>query len=419
MRIAYICADPGVPVFGRKGCSIHLQEVVRAFKGLGARVELFATRCDGEAPPGLLSVPLHRLPAPGKGELAEREQVALSANRDLLAALRREGPFDLVYERYSLWSYAGMEYAQASGTRGVLEVNSPLIDEQAEHRGLSDRASAEMVAERAFGAASALVAVSREVAAYLEGDPGARGRVHVVPNGVNPALYPEDLRPSYPAGSGDFTIGFVGSLKPWHGLPILVEAFDMLHRLAPSSRLLIVGDGTERAKLESGLAARGLLEAARLTGAVAPHEVPGLLASMDVAVAPYPSQARCYFSPLKVFEYMAAGLPVVASRIGQLVELIQDGINGLLCPPGDPVALARAIGRVRSEPELSARMRRAARALVLEHHTWDAVARRILHLASVTPVRQVPFLQEGLQIPSYSAQPLTLGRTGAPVARAI
>jgi glycosyltransferase involved in cell wall biosynthesis len=418
MRIAYVCADPGVPAFGRKGCSIHLQEVIRAFIGLGARVELFATRCDGEAPLDLGSVPVHRLPVPGKGDLAERERAALSANRDLLSALRRAGPFDLVYERYSLWSYAGMEYAEASGTRSVLEVNAPLIEEQAEHRGLADRASAEIVAARAFGAASALLAVSSEVAAYLKGYPSSRGRVQVIPNGVNAALYPPDMRPSLSAASGDFTVGFVGSLKPWHGLPTLVEAFDVLHQLDSSARLLIVGDGTERDRLEADLTARGLLQVSQLTGGVDPREVPGLLASMDVAVAPYPNHARCYFSPLKVFEYMAAGLPVVASRIGQLVELIQDGINGLLCPPGDPVALACAIGRVRSEPELSARMRREARALVLEHHTWDAVARRILRLADITPVRRTPYLQNGPQIPLYGARPLALGRTGASMARA-
>src|SRR5262249_53202779 len=82
--------------------------------------------------------------------------------------------------------------------------------------------------------------------------------------------------------------------------------------------LLIVGDGPERPRLEADLCARGLRELTQFTGSVDSDEVPGLLASMEVAVAPYPKLASFYFSPLKVYEYMAAGLPIVASRIGQL-----------------------------------------------------------------------------------------------------
>src|SRR5207244_963195 len=151
-----------------------------------------------------------------------------------------------------------------------------------------------------------------------------QGRIHVVPNGVNPDRFPENLAATCPSLPGVFTVGFVGSLKPWHGLPVLVEAFDLLHWVDNNTRLLIVGDGPERAGLEAELKARGLLSAVHFTGAVDPAEVPGLLASIDAAVAPYASRASFYFSPLKVYEYMAAGLSVVASKVGQLDGLIQD-----------------------------------------------------------------------------------------------
>jgi hypothetical protein len=168
MRIAYICADPGVPVFGQKGCSIHVQEVIRSLLRQGVQVELFATRLGGDPPAGLETVTVHQLPAIPKGEQAAREQAALSANLDLRLALEQEAPFDLVYERYSLWSFTAMEYAQAVGIPGLLEVNAPLIEEQEKHRGLCDRASAQRVAERVFSAATALIAVSEEIKTYLE-----------------------------------------------------------------------------------------------------------------------------------------------------------------------------------------------------------------------------------------------------------
>jgi glycosyltransferase involved in cell wall biosynthesis len=383
MRLAYVCADLGIPVFGSKGCSIHVQEVIRALTTLGVQVELFTARPEGERPTGLVTIRLHPLAAPSKASTADREQAALAANRTTRSALEQAGPFELVYERYSLWSFAGMNYARAHGIPGLLEVNAPLIEEQAEHRQLVDRPSAEGVADHLFATATGLIAVSHEVAKYLERFPQTRGRIHVIPNGVNPERFPPGVLPSCPGPPGTFTIGFVGSLKPWHGLATLVEAFSLLWSSAPDTRLLIVGDGPERQRLMDDLSRRGLLEATHLTGAVGPGEIPGLLASMDVAAAPYPELPNFYFSPLKVYEYMAAGCPVVASRIGQLAELIDDGVNGLLCPPDDAASLAGAFARLRQDPHLRDRLARAARAQVLQQHTWTAVVRRILHLAGV------------------------------------
>ena len=383
MRIAYLCADPGIPVFGRKGCSIHVQEVIGALLRQNAEVHLFANRFDGVVPSGLESVTTHRLPALPKVEPSVREQLALESNAVVQEFLVREGPFDLVYERYSLWSYAGMEYAQAAETVGLLEVNAPLIEEQTNHRDLIHRAEADQVARQVYATATYLIAVSREVARYLETFPDARGRIHVISNGVNPHRFPVGLQPSHPSPEDVFTVGFVGTLKPWHGLSVLLDAFADLHQSRPNSRLLIVGDGTERDWLIEELASRRLENAAHLTGAVAPSEVPGLLASMDVGVAPYPLESSFYFSPLKVFEYMAAGLPVVASRVGQLAELIQGGENGLLCPPGDAKALTAALHRLQRDTALRTRLGRSARGTVLTHYTWDGVARKILALGGL------------------------------------
>ncbi|MFD1733719.1 glycosyltransferase family 4 protein [Deinococcus malanensis] len=234
MRVAYVCADPGVPTFGMKGSSIHVQEVLRALLRTGTEVTLFAPRTGGSAPQDLSSVQVHALPRASKDDPADREQAQLAANDATLAALQEQGPFDLVYERYSLWSHAGMTYARGEGIPGVLEVNAPLVEEQAQHRGLIDRTAAEDVARRAFGASSLLVAVSREVGAYLQAMPEATGRVQVIPNGVNPGRFPEDLLPDLPA-PGIFTVGFVGTLKPWHGLPTLLEAFEELRREVPAA----------------------------------------------------------------------------------------------------------------------------------------------------------------------------------------
>jgi glycosyltransferase involved in cell wall biosynthesis len=380
MRVAYVCADPGIPVFGRKGSSIHVREVVRALGRQGVHVELFSPRLLDPPPQGLDGVRLHPLPPPAQGRAAERERACLEANAQLRASIEGEGPFDMVYERYSLWSFQGMEYARDHGIPGLLEVNSPLIEEQAEHRTLVDRRIAEEVATRVYSSCTAILAVSADLAAHLERHPAARGRIHLVPNGVDPSRFPEGVRPSHPAPEGTFTVGFVGNLKPWHGLQDLVEGFSLLHSRRPTTRLMVVGDGPERRRLEADVASHGLREVA-MVGEVEHDEMPGLLASMDVGVAPHPALPNFYFSPLKVFEYMAAGLPVVASRVGQLAQVVEDGVQGVLFPPGDTTSLALALERLMDDPVGRARMGSAGRTTVRLRYTWDGVARRILSFA--------------------------------------
>ena len=329
---------------------------------------------------------LHSLPALGDGEPAIHESAIAALNEQLAAKLERAGPFDLIYERYSLWSFAAMEHAAAAGIPGLLEVNAPLIEEQATYRALRDGAGAERVAGRTFRAAGRLLAVSAEVAAWIERRGAPRARVHVLPNGVDAARFRPDIPPALPGAPGSFTVGFVGTMKPWHGLNVLVEAFDRLHRRAANTRLLLIGDGPARAAVLADLSSRGLAKVVRCTGAVAPAEVPAFLTSIDAAVAPYPDGQDFYFSPLKVYEYMAAGRAVVASRVGQLGTVIRDGVNGLLCPPGNAAALAAALEGLRQAPALRARMGRAARAQVLRRHTWEAVAARVLDLAATVAV---------------------------------
>jgi glycosyltransferase involved in cell wall biosynthesis len=225
---------------------------------------------------------------------------------------------------------------------------------------------AELVADRAFAAASRLIAVSEPLGMALP--PGARRRVRVIPNAIDPERFREDVQPVRRMAE-TFTVGFLGGLRPWHGLSLLAEAFARLQARVPSSRLLVVGDGPERGAFESALSAYWVRDLAELTGAVAPDQVPGLLASMDAAVAPYEPHPGFYFSPLK------------ASRVGQIPRTIRHGETGLLCRAGDAAAIAEALARLAHDPGLRARLGANARRHVLADHTWGAVAGRILALA--------------------------------------
>lgn len=388
MRIAYICTDPGVPVFGRKGCSVHVQEIIRAWRNRGDHVELFAARVGGESPPDLADLAVHELPCPTNDDPREREWLLLEANDAISDAIAAAGRLDLVYERHALWNYAAMEHARDVGIPGVLEVNAPLVEEQRTHRRLFAVGAAERAARRAFSAARVVVTVSDAVADYVRGECNPADHVHVVENGVDPGRF-ADILTEDADRNRPFTIGFVGTMKAWHGLEVLIDAFSLLHAELPESRLILVGDGPETPALQRQLAGHGsaVYDAVRFVGAVDPADVPKWLRRMDVAVACPPQIERYYFSPLKVFEYMAAGLPVVASRVGQIPRIIEHDVAGLLCEPGNVGAIVESLRRLALQPELRRRLGAAARQRVAKHHTWQAVVNRIAGLATTDEVR--------------------------------
>jgi glycosyltransferase involved in cell wall biosynthesis len=186
-------------------------------------------------------------------------------------------------------------------------------------------------------------------------------------------------------------IGFAGSLKPWHGVDLLLEAVARVgdRRL----RLLIVGDGPEGETLRRRAGQPDLTGTVVFTGPVPHARMGDYLAAMDIGVAPYRApgadEGDFYFSPLKIFEYLAAGLPVVAPRLGQIAEVIEDGRHGLLYTPDDVVALAGRLGALSRDPALRAGMGRAGAALVGERHTWSGNAGQVVEIARQLQARRL------------------------------
>ncbi|MEJ5868807.1 glycosyltransferase [Pseudokineococcus sp. 5B2Z-1] len=381
----HVVLDPGVPAYGRKGCSVHVQEVLRRLvaRAGGVPVHLVAARVGGDAPAGLEGVVVHELgrpradgPAAAERALTALDERAAGLVEELVVGLRGRGGADpVVYQRYGLWSAVTLERARAAGATTVLEVDAPLVDEQARHRVLVHEEGAVALSRRALRAAHAAVAVSGAVATWARELAGVP--VLVVPNGVDAARF------GPPTGSGaapgePLVVGFVGTFRPWHGLELLVDAAASLVGTPDAVRLLLVGDGPTRERVLARAAAAGVDVVA--PGAVAPAEVPALLAGCDVAAAPYPAGAA-YFSPLKLVEYLAAGLPVVASAVADVPRLLHDEREVLLVPPGDDVALAAALRRLVREPALRARLAAAGRAAAEARSSWDDVVDRTLAAA--------------------------------------
>jgi glycosyltransferase involved in cell wall biosynthesis len=164
-------------------------------------------------------------------------------------------------------------------------------------------------------------------------------------------------------------IGTVAQLRPEKALDVLIDATAKLRDKYPGLHLVIAGEGREREPLERLIAAQGMQGAVHLLGYRL--DVPDVLASFDVAVCCSDFEG----GPLSVMEYMDAGLPIVATDVGGLPELIEDGVSGLLVPPRDPAALAGAIEALLEDQTKAERLGREARERGRRHGVDAWVAR--------------------------------------------
>jgi glycosyltransferase involved in cell wall biosynthesis len=171
-------------------------------------------------------------------------------------------------------------------------------------------------------------------------------------------------------------IVFIGSFRSWHGATDLVRAALLLLQQGHDLQVTLIGDGPERSATEA--LAAPFADHFIFTGAVPYDRVPDLLAEADIGVAPFVTAphpalraAGFFWSPLKIYEYMAAALPVVTAAIPPLDTIIRDGQEGLLYPEGDLPALATTLKRLIDAPSTARAMGLAARERLVEHYSWQ------------------------------------------------
>lgn len=433
MKIAYVCADPGVPILGNKGASVHVREFTDALVELGHQVQIYAAsgtaKADASIDPNRTRAALTVLP-PSENTRSTARIFASSLARldsqhehphlfsevqhavadpefinNALPSLRDFTP-DLLIARHALFSTAGLTLARSLRCPCVLEVNAPLIEERRRFWGLTLEPEAEEVERAVFAGVDQLVAVSEGVRAYLLRYGAPADRIIVMPNGVNlthfhPAVDDNVIRQRYGLNS-KLVIGFAGSLKPWHGVDLLLRAFASVYNMIsrrelagyPALHLLIIGDGPQREHLVQLCQELGMSTAVTFTGGVPHAEIPAHLAALDIAVAPYIFSDGFYFSPLKVMEYMAMGRATIAPRLGQLPSLLQGvaGPCGLLYPADDQHELAVALLRLADDADLRRQLGARAAAQTRQRSSWQTIAHQIIEHTFNAGNRQ-PLLQ--------------------------
>lgn len=417
MRVAYIFAERDRPVLRSTGHSVHVQEMCRALAELGHQVEVLAGVRGTEARPpagvrvhqlaprlpavvGAALRPTRRRSRGDPGTTRRPDSFAVTSwtpsaiTRDLSRVawwriwteffyrrsrrlIARERP-DVLYARYVLGSSVGARLAREFQLPLILEMNASFTFPEewwAPHSPLFPRAVLQV--ERAMTAASSTIVV---VSSVLRDHCRALGvpdeRIVVLPNAADTERFRPDpraaarIRARHGFGLDDVVVGFIGSLKPWHGVELLLQAATVVARRDSAVRFLIAGEGPLREALQEAADQAGLGERACFTGYVTRDEAPGYIAAMDIAVAPYPRLERFHFSPIKLFEYLAVGKPVIISSYRDIAEVVKDHANGVLVPPGDVDRLADAILELAGDRDLRERLGAQARTTVEERYTW-------------------------------------------------
>ena len=224
-----------------------------------------------------------------------------------------------------------------------------------------------------------VLAISEALADDMVGRGIPREKIGILPNGIDPdaLVRPErDARLRAQLGlEGRFVVGYLGNLDHWReGIDVLIAA---VARLREQGRrdvsLLVVGDGTRRHELEGEAHRRGLSDVCTFTGRVPHDTVPQYYAQMDLfANTRVEERAARYITPLKPYEAMALGVPVLVSDLPALREIVDPPNRGAVAPPGDADGLAAAIARLADDPAERARIADAGRAWVRTERTWRA-----------------------------------------------
>lgn len=361
MKVLYVASDQVVP--GRTGGSVHVLEVA---KGLAARGhDVHAVVHAGEGAPAeerVAGVAIHRI-----RWTPDHRFFRFRARGVVEGLLARTGA-EVAIERYYNFGGEGVRAAAALGRPSVLEVNSPVVDHAGSLKAALDAGLGRPLRRYREGlcrqAAALLAPIPEIVPAF------ARAKTEIVTWGANveafrPELRREGVRSELGIPPGAVAVLFSGSHRPWHGVALLEDA---ARRLAGRGNLFFLFAGGERC-LPRGYRGRHL-------GALPYERMPEVVAAADVGVAPYdPSRLAqlslgFYWSPLKIFEYMACGLPTVTIRRPPLTAIVREGEEGLLFAEGDAAALAHAIACLADDPALRARLGRSARDRVVARYSW-------------------------------------------------
>ena len=383
LKITYLRATPG-PGTQAGGAASHIKGVIEGLLELGTEVQVISNdELVGLDP---AKVPLTKIEPESLGST----RAVFDINNNAVftrgaVALVQQSPPDVIYQRYARFSWAGVVASLVTGRPLFLEYNGSEVWVGRHWDRVNNLDLLERYERLNLAGATRIFVVSEVDRVNLEQAGVASEKIIVNSNGVDTEIFRPhtggaEVRAELGLDDEEQLVGFVGSFGPWHGVLVLAEAIKMI----PATmrlKFLLVGDGALLGEMKRMLSEESEQGRVIFKGAVSHNEVPALLDACDILVSPHiplAAGAEFFGSPTKLFEYMAMGKGIVASRLGQIGEVLTDGQTALLVEPGNTQELREGIVRLAESLELREALGARARQGAIERHTWKRNAQKII-----------------------------------------
>lgn len=399
VKILYYSPHPHLKVAAQTGYGTHMREMIRAFKDLGHEVEFYVAGDESNQNPNA-NESTGSTTKPSATNIIKKftPRILWETLRDVNLIRIDEQRFrrlkeicavfqpDAIYERSHYGMTSGVRAAKLLDIHHILEVNSPNVRERIELSGpsfLSKRARKKDL--WVLANSHHVLTVSTRLAEMLH-IPELAANWDVTPNAIRPGQENESTqkrtRKEFGIPENTTLIGFVGSIFPWHGVDLLIDAISNLKNRGVHAAALIVGDGVTRKLLEQKVDNQGIMDRIFWTGSVPSSETYRLSELCDALIMPKSNE---YGSPVKLFEYALCNVPVIAPKTPPVLEVMENREHGLLVD-AEVEAIANAILEITDKPFGNA-LAENWRSRVLSGHTWQNNARTTLKKLQFEPTQ--------------------------------
>jgi glycosyltransferase involved in cell wall biosynthesis len=375
--------DPVKPL-DRDGSMVHRWELARNLANQGCEVHII-TYTD------IIPERVQIHPLPKKSKIRYIMQ---------LPKLVMKHQFDIIYTRNILRGVIGILIKKVWKSELVLEVNGISLDEWrlVEEQSITEKKGHRNAQIKFLGyleifvirKADAVIIVTQGIEDYLINHGVDKNKVWVIENGANTELFKpirdnnilKGLKNRLHITDDENVVVFVGNLAPWQGVEYLLRAVPLIVEENPKTKFLIVGDGIMKEKLESLTKELNIRCDVIFTGTVPYESVPEYMNLSDVCVAPFirTRNESMGLSPLKIYEYLACGTPVVASDIKGVGDLLESSNSGIPVIPDNPNELAKAIIKLLNDKQLREQMGKNGREMVVSNYSWENTAKKTIEV---------------------------------------
>ena len=360
---------------GRGAEGIHIEEMVAAFRKLGHEVEVVSLIGEQTNISNSKKSFLKKITQYCPGFLYELIELSygIVGCRLLLKQINIFHP-DFIYERYNLFNFAGLLSSKLKKVPLVLEVNAPLAYERNQYLKLAWKRLAHFCEKTICKHIDLLVVVSTPLKDYFVKQGIPENRILVTPNSADPDKFAphaetgKKIRKKYGIPEEAIVIGFVGKLRPWHGVELLVRSMETIVKENGNCHLLIVGYGPSEEELKKQCKYFELNNYVTFTGKIPHHKIPEYLNAFDIAVSP---KATFYASPMKILEYMAAQKAVIAPEMPNILDIIEDQKTGLCFQPNNNNDLTEKLLLFIKNDTLQKKIAQNARNKILAENGWQ------------------------------------------------